>query len=213
MNKIQYVRITGCKKESYWYYELYKAKSIVQVYRDRDIETGDYVVVKSTTRSIKQADCEPVKIKELDKDIDGNYLECGDEAEGWDTYTGSIEGPIKGKYLCKHPDNDMGYMIHDKKQDCPMYCTVVRKIPKEEKKEKIKLYLGDYELTSEDIHCVYQSHNIIKICNCKFCKDFRNERDSRISKSKDDRVEKVTKMLTESAFRCIQEQHMEDKKK
>lgn len=144
-NKIQYVRVLDYDKGD-WYEELAISKAIIEV-TESQISKIDYACVQDYMhRLIRKVHCEPVQMKELDKDIDGNYLECGDEVEILDK---TQEGLPIGKRVFLYKKNGRYYT--DQVQDQGEYFTCcayekVRKIPKEEKNKKEPCYCYTCEI-------------------------------------------------------------------
>lgn len=121
-NKIQYVRIERENSD-----HGFKIGEIVPINIEHDKQFEYHTEDCVCEYIIYKIDCEPVKIKELDKDIDGNYLECGDRVTAI-SFTGEQYGGRiflyynEDVYFCKSPSNEDEQFLK------------VRKIPKEEKK-------------------------------------------------------------------------------
>lgn len=130
MKKIQYVRILKCSKEKdvdIWY-----RNAIGGIFPVEDGKSRWYVT-EGLCGGILKKDCEPVKIKELDKDCDGNYLECGDYVTVLDDYDKKYFGSgDRWEYIAREKTGR--YIVRSRNDSKVMYFLNIRKIPKEEKK-------------------------------------------------------------------------------
>ena len=165
-NKIQYVRILERSSKRGWHENLIDV--IIPVV---DSCFEDSYIIPNTTIVIPRKDCEPVQMKELDKDIDGNYLSCGDKVisigYGWDDSELIWLG---------YNDVDGLHWVYNVVTDNVKEAIRVRKIPKKEKKEnKDEKKANEICLNHENIFDAMEEYHKYK-CS-RTCADVKDEID------------------------------------
>ena len=167
-NKIQYVRILERSSKRGWHENLIDV--IIPVV---DSCFEDSYIIPNTTIVIPRKDCEPVQMKELDKDIDGNYLSCGDKVisigYGWDDSELIWLG---------YNDVDGLHWVYNVVTDNVKEAIRVRKIPKKEKKfDPIEEVYND-DINRSDTMSIHEGNMLERYREAakQYMEDKRNEK-------------------------------------